>query len=99
MVAMLILSTNRIDCFRSGDYLVSVKFNDQHIPDSPFKVSIAPSSGDIRKLNIRDLEQGLQVDDDDDDGADDNGDDDDGDDDRDHYYDVSVFVMTPLHGE
>jgi len=46
----------------SGEYLVSVKFNDQHIPDSPFKVYLAPSTGDIQKLNISDLqEHGLQV--------------------------------------
>jgi len=46
----------------SGEYLVSVKFNDQHIPDSPFKVYLAPSSGDIQKLNVSDLqEHGLQV--------------------------------------
>ena len=45
-----------------GEYLVSVKFNDQHIPDSPFKVYLAPSTGDIQKLNISDLqEHGLQV--------------------------------------
>jgi len=46
----------------SGEYLVSVKFNDQHIPDSPFKVYLAPSTGDIQKLNVSDLqEHGLQV--------------------------------------
>jgi len=41
---------------------VSVKFNDQYIPDSPFKVYLSPSTGEIRKLNIHDLEEhGLQV--------------------------------------
>jgi len=45
-----------------GEYLASVKFNDQHIPDSPFKVHIAPGSGDIRKLTVQSLqEQGLQI--------------------------------------
>jgi len=39
-----------------------VKFNDQHIPDSPFKVYLSPSSGDIQKLNVSDFqEHGLQV--------------------------------------
>ena len=46
----------------TGEYLVSVKFNDQHIPDSPFKVFIAPGSGDARKLTVTQLhDQGLQV--------------------------------------
>ena len=45
-----------------GEYLVSVKFNDQHIPDSPFRVFLAPSTGEIQKLNVSDLqEHGLQV--------------------------------------
>lgn len=46
----------------SGEYLVSVKFNDQHIPDSPFKVYILPGAGDTKKLNVQNLQQrGLQV--------------------------------------
>lgn len=46
----------------SGEYLVSVKFNDQHIPDSPFKVYILPSGGDTKKLHVQNLQQhGLQV--------------------------------------
>jgi filamin len=49
-------------CTEPGEYLVSVKFNDQHIPDSPFKVYLSPSSGDSKKLNIYDLqEHGLQI--------------------------------------
>ncbi|XP_064632236.1 filamin-A-like isoform X3 [Lineus longissimus] len=45
-----------------GDYLVSVKFNDEHIPDSPFKVPFSPENADARKLNIIALqEKGLQV--------------------------------------
>eukprot|EP00918_Siedleckia_nematoides_P105694 GHVU01230790.1.p1 GENE.GHVU01230790.1~~GHVU01230790.1.p1 ORF type:complete len:2480 (+),score=363.92 GHVU01230790.1:158-7597(+) len=42
-------------CTEPGEYLVSVRFNDQHIPDSPFKVYIAPSVGDSRKLTIDNL--------------------------------------------
>ena len=46
----------------SGEYLTSVKFNDEHIPDSPFKVHISPSVGDARKLTVQSLEEGnLQV--------------------------------------
>ncbi|XP_052680465.1 filamin-C-like isoform X8 [Crassostrea angulata] len=45
-----------------GEYLVSVKFNDEHIPESPFKVYITPSIGDARKLSVAALQQkGLQV--------------------------------------
>ncbi|XP_052093726.1 filamin-A-like isoform X18 [Mytilus californianus] len=45
-----------------GEYLVSIKFNDEHIPDSPFKVDICPSIGDARKISVSALQQkGLQV--------------------------------------
>lgn len=46
----------------SGEYMVSVKFNDQHIPDSPFKVYIGGSNDNIRKLSVHSLQQsGLQI--------------------------------------
>ncbi|ELU02480.1 hypothetical protein CAPTEDRAFT_100274 [Capitella teleta] len=49
-------------CTEPGEYMVSVKFNDQHIPDSPFKVYVAPGSGDSQKLSVESLEAlGLQV--------------------------------------
>ncbi|EYB84221.1 hypothetical protein Y032_0321g2424 [Ancylostoma ceylanicum] len=35
-----------------GEYIVAIKFNDQHIPDSPFKVFIAPATGEARKLEL-----------------------------------------------
>ncbi|XP_076469743.1 LOW QUALITY PROTEIN: filamin-A-like [Babylonia areolata] len=45
-----------------GEYYVSIKFNDEHIPDSPFRVPITPSIGDARKISVSALqEQGLQV--------------------------------------
>lgn len=45
-----------------GEYLITVKFNDQPIPDSPFKVYILPAAGDSKKLLIHDLQQlGVQV--------------------------------------
>uniref|UniRef100_A0A3Q3BKT5 Filamin C, gamma b (actin binding protein 280) n=1 Tax=Kryptolebias marmoratus TaxID=37003 RepID=A0A3Q3BKT5_KRYMA len=45
-----------------GDYEVSIKFNDEHIPDSPFIVPIASLSDDARRLTITSLqEMGLKV--------------------------------------
>lgn len=40
----------------SGDYEVSIKFNDEHIPDSPFIVPIATLSDDARRLTITSLQ-------------------------------------------
>ena len=50
-------------CQEAGEYLVSIKFNDQHIPESPFIAHVTGGSQtDARKLFIRDLqEHGLQV--------------------------------------
>lgn len=42
--------------FCSGDYEVSIKFNDEHIPDSPFTVPIASLSDDARRLTITSLQ-------------------------------------------
>lgn len=45
-----------------GDYEVSIKFNDEHIPDSPFIVPVASQSDDARRLTITSLqEMGLVV--------------------------------------
>ncbi|TDG96446.1 hypothetical protein EPR50_G00228400, partial [Perca flavescens] len=45
-----------------GDYEVSIKFNDEHIPDSPFIVPVATLSDDARRLTISSLqEMGLKV--------------------------------------
>jgi len=45
-----------------GEYMITIKFNDQPIPDSPFKVYILPASGDSKKLHVDNLQQlGLQV--------------------------------------
>ncbi|XP_044015833.1 filamin-A isoform X3 [Aphidius gifuensis] len=35
-----------------GDYRVGIKFNDQHIPDSPHLVYISPAAGDAHKLEV-----------------------------------------------
>lgn len=42
--------------FSQGDYEVSIKFNDEHIPDSPFIVPIATLSDDARRLTITSLQ-------------------------------------------
>uniref|UniRef100_A0A1A7YJ75 Filamin C, gamma b (Actin binding protein 280) n=1 Tax=Iconisemion striatum TaxID=60296 RepID=A0A1A7YJ75_9TELE len=45
-----------------GDYEVSIKFNDEHIPDSPFIIPIASLSDDVRCLTITSLQEtGLKV--------------------------------------
>lgn len=41
----------------AGDYEVSVKFNDQHIPDSPYLVPVVAPVNDARRLSVA----GLQV--------------------------------------
>lgn len=35
-----------------GEYRVGIKFNDQHIPDSPYKLFISPAQGDAHKLEV-----------------------------------------------
>ncbi|OWF45693.1 Filamin-A [Mizuhopecten yessoensis] len=39
-----------------GEYLVSIKFNDEHIPQSPYRVYVTPSIGDARKLSVSALQ-------------------------------------------
>ncbi|ETE70682.1 Filamin-A [Ophiophagus hannah] len=47
---------------KDGDYEVSVKFNDEHIPDSPFIVPATSTSDDARRLTVSSLqESGLKV--------------------------------------
>ncbi|XP_017885701.1 filamin-A isoform X4 [Ceratina calcarata] len=46
-----------------GEYRVGIKFNDQHIPDSPHKVYISPAMGDAHKLEVmRFPDSGVQPD-------------------------------------
>ncbi|XP_025198820.1 filamin-A isoform X2 [Melanaphis sacchari] len=35
-----------------GEYRIGIKFNDQHIPDSPYKLFISPAMGDAHKLEV-----------------------------------------------
>uniref|UniRef100_A0A670JMW4 Filamin C n=1 Tax=Podarcis muralis TaxID=64176 RepID=A0A670JMW4_PODMU len=45
-----------------GDYEVSIKFNDEHIPDSPFVVPVASLSDDAHRLTVTSLQEtGLKV--------------------------------------
>uniref|UniRef100_A0AAZ3RFQ2 Calponin-homology (CH) domain-containing protein n=1 Tax=Oncorhynchus tshawytscha TaxID=74940 RepID=A0AAZ3RFQ2_ONCTS len=46
----------------AGDYEVSIRFNEEHIPDSPFVVPVASPSDDARRLTVASLqESGLKV--------------------------------------
>uniref|UniRef100_A0A8C2HTS7 Filamin C, gamma a (actin binding protein 280) n=1 Tax=Cyprinus carpio TaxID=7962 RepID=A0A8C2HTS7_CYPCA len=40
-----------------GDYEVSIKFNNEHIPDSPFIVHVATVSDDARRLTVESLQE------------------------------------------
>uniref|UniRef100_A0A8C0G3U9 Filamin C n=1 Tax=Chelonoidis abingdonii TaxID=106734 RepID=A0A8C0G3U9_CHEAB len=45
-----------------GDYEVSIKFNEEHVPDSPFVVPVASLSDDARRLTVTSLQEtGLKV--------------------------------------
>ncbi|XP_061582652.1 filamin-B-like isoform X1 [Cololabis saira] len=45
-----------------GDYEVSVKFNEQHVPDSPYLVPVVAPVNDARRLTVAGLqESGLKV--------------------------------------
>jgi len=41
-----------------GDYEVSIKFNNEHVPDSPFIVPIATLSDEARRLTVTSLQVG-----------------------------------------
>lgn len=41
-----------------GEYRVGMKFNDRHIPDSPFKVYVSPAMGEAHKLEVAQFPQG-----------------------------------------
>ncbi|GFR00533.1 filamin-A [Trichonephila clavata] len=45
-----------------GDYRVGIKFNEQHIPDSPYHVFVMPPAGDAAKIELAHVpESGLQA--------------------------------------
>lgn len=41
-----------------GDYYVGIKFNDRHIPDSPFRVQITETNAEARKVEVAQFPQG-----------------------------------------
>ncbi|XP_044766045.1 filamin-A isoform X1 [Coccinella septempunctata] len=41
-----------------GEYRIGLKFNDQHVPDSPFKVYISPAVGDAHLLEVIQFPEG-----------------------------------------
>jgi filamin len=41
-----------------GNYRIGMKFNDHHIPDSPFKVYVSPAMGEAHKLEITQFPDG-----------------------------------------
>ena len=45
-----------------GMYGVHVKFDDEHTPNSPFKVNVAPDSGVAKQVTVHAMKnRGLQV--------------------------------------
>ncbi|NWR56073.1 FLNC protein, partial [Bucorvus abyssinicus] len=48
-------------CPPAGDYEVSIKFNEEHIPDSPFVVPVASHSDDARRLTVTSLQETVTV--------------------------------------
>lgn len=53
---------NRVEIYMcilvSGEYRIGLKFNDEHIPDSPFKVYISPAVGDAHLLEVAQFPEG-----------------------------------------
>ncbi|ESO84790.1 hypothetical protein LOTGIDRAFT_221912 [Lottia gigantea] len=50
-------------CKNAGRYGVHIKFDDHHIPNSPFIVNVAPDSGEAKSVSVQSLkDRGLQVD-------------------------------------
>ncbi|KAJ8947154.1 hypothetical protein NQ318_002516 [Aromia moschata] len=41
-----------------GEYRIGIKFNDEHVPDSPFKVYISPAVGDAHLLEVAQFPEG-----------------------------------------
>lgn len=41
-----------------GEYHIGLKFNDRHIPDSPYRVYVAPATKEAHKLEVAQFPQG-----------------------------------------
>ncbi|KAI3382304.1 hypothetical protein SNEBB_011398 [Seison nebaliae] len=48
-------------CGEPGQYQVAIKFNDEHIPDSPYSVYVSPPAGDARRLNVENIKKPVQA--------------------------------------
>ena len=49
-------------CHITGQYGVHIKWNDEHIPNSPFKVTVSPDGGSARQVTIHAFkDRGLAV--------------------------------------
>lgn len=60
---LVTLNTKVIKIFNfAGEYRIGLKFNEQHIPDSPFKVYISPAVGDAYLLEVAQFPDSAQVD-------------------------------------
>lgn len=59
-VVHLIAKVNNMSA-STGDYEVSIKFNNEHIPDSPFIVPIATLSDEARRLTVTSLQVQLAL--------------------------------------
>lgn len=53
---MLTFDLPLVSVLPAGDYEVSIRFNDEHIPDSPFIVPVASPSDDARRLTVASLQ-------------------------------------------
>jgi len=51
-VILYIMRRLKIFVGSTGEYRIGIKFNDQHIPDSPYKLFISPAVGDAHKLEV-----------------------------------------------
>jgi len=61
-VECTIVRTLITDILFTGEYGVHVKFNDEHVPESPETLYIAPESGDAKKITLVGLrDRGLEV--------------------------------------
>ncbi|TWW57270.1 Filamin-A [Takifugu flavidus] len=62
MLSLDLLILLHVSVPSAGDYEVSIRFNDEHVPDSPFSVPVASPSDDARRLTVASLqESGLKV--------------------------------------
>ncbi|NXG53435.1 FLNA protein, partial [Psilopogon haemacephalus] len=60
-VSYLVQEPGRASPCPPGDYEVSIKFNEEHIPDSPFVVPVASHSDDARRLTVTSLQETVTV--------------------------------------